>query len=98
MNWSFAAGVDVDINVVRTTDSDYPPDGDDQIEEAIREYLAGLSIGDDVLHHLVVAAIAEVPGIVTLVVTMRRDADPYTAANVTIDDDEVAEEGVIAVS
>jgi uncharacterized phage protein gp47/JayE len=90
--------VDVDVNVVIVPSADFPADGLDQAEEAVSSYLSVLTVGDDALQYKVIAAIAPIEGIVSMTVTMRRDADPYAASNVDIGVREKGVPGTISVS
>jgi uncharacterized phage protein gp47/JayE len=99
MRWTYADPVPVDVTVVGTKASvGYPADGDAQIEAKIRAYIQTLPPGADVLLHEVIGAVAEVDGLITVVVTMRRDAAPFAAANVAIDFNEIALDDAVSVT
>ena len=68
------------ISGVGTTDSDYPIDGDDLIEDAITAYFATVRVGADVnpapIEGAITAGENRVPGIVTRQVRMKVGGAP----------------------
>jgi len=104
--WTVASTVAVDVNITLTTNADYPADGDDQVEALVEQYLTNNTVGEDAKLHEEIAVItagipddelAGVPGIDSISIQQRRDADPFAASNVTIDEDETATPGTVAV-
>jgi len=54
------------IEVNGTKGTDYPTNGDDDIKAALIEYFENISLGQDVLNHLLYTPINTIPGIVTM--------------------------------
>lgn len=68
-----------------TTTASYPSTGDDDVKQAIDDYIATLGRDDDVLNHLVSAAVSNaVTGITAITVLQDTSASPATSANITI--------------
>ena len=94
--------ITIDVDVALTVDSDYPTDGDDQIETLVQNYFNGLYPGDDCIAHgssSLEATISTVPGITDIVIDWAiNPALPSGDANITIDYDEIAVYGAISVT
>lgn len=100
IEFSFASEVAVYVWAVLTTDSDYPSNGDELVEDAILEETARLGIADDVNIARIEASIAErtdegitkIPGITTLEVRLNIGSlpGPSDLSNITIDLDEIS--------
>jgi len=77
--------VDVWVNATITGDTDYPADGDTQVENAILDYFDNLDIGQDVLVFGLSNYIANnVDGILNIVIETSTDGSIYTPSDVTI--------------
>lgn len=91
LSWNWASEVDVDVQVTGVTrTADAPADWQAQIQAAVVAYVAGLSIGDDVLLFRAVAAVSALPWVTGATVQMRRGANPFAAASVAIGVRELA--------
>lgn len=85
INFGRPTDLPIYVEVSVTADSNYPTNGDDQIKQAIYDYINGLKIGEDVIFSRLYTPINTVPGhyVTTLLVD---DVDPPVAsANVTVD-------------
>lgn len=84
----------VDIVMTYNTEETFPADGLTAAKQAAYEYGQTLDVGDDVLLHKISAAVAGIAGIATISVTLTDSTPPggtpYTAANISIDADEIA--------
>jgi len=84
---------DIDIYIIVTVtskDSDYPADGDDQIEEALLDLESEFEPGVDVTLPRLQNAVTSVPGILAYTLTFGTSPAPAGSANITIDFDERA--------
>lgn len=61
------------------------------VKDAVKEYINGLSIGDDVIYAKVVAAVMSIPGVVDATVYIDTTSPPAEQNNIAIGDGEVAE-------
>lgn len=75
----------IDISITLTTDANYPGDGNEQIEDAITEYINSLGIGQDVIYTKLVSFCHVVNGVLDVNLTVNA-----TTANITIDEAELA--------
>ena len=88
--------VDITVTVTITANTDpleddlYPADGDDLVLAAVLEYGNSLTIGRDVFLSKMFTGINAVPGVIGVVITASRDADPAVSDVVVIDPNEVA--------
>jgi len=80
------------VAALTTATQGYPADGDDQVRAALIEEMAKLSIGDDVLRYRLEAAIADIPGILSLEVRLAVGATPLPSdlANISVALGEIA--------
>lgn len=91
--FSFATELLLYVTANVTTNSEYPIDGDTLVEEAILDYVATLSIGDNVFPvKILCAVIDEVPGIDELEILARINAPavPGDVAPIEVDLDSIA--------
>ena len=88
----FSSTVDVliTIQVTITTNTEYPGDGADQIKRNLVDYFNSLSIGDDVLNHLLYSPVNAVPGILTLSVLTAKPSEGLIPGNQSIGSFETA--------
>lgn len=77
--------VTISVSAGLTTDSSYPLDGDQQIEDAIQEYIEGLRISEDVVYSKLISLCHVVPGVTDVDLTVNT-----TTANVVIGEEELA--------
>lgn len=73
--------VEVDV----TTDSAYPANGDDQIKQAIYDYINGLKIGEDVIYSRLYTPINTVAGHYVTALKVDDVNPPVATTNVTVD-------------
>jgi uncharacterized phage protein gp47/JayE len=73
------------IEVDVTTDADYPVNGDDQIKQAIKDYIDGLRIGDDVIYSRLYTPINTVAGHYVTSLKVDDVNPPVATTNVTVD-------------
>lgn len=90
MYFSRPTEVDIYLIVNVTHDSDYPADGDTQIQTALVTYGATLRNGDDVLNYKLIDAIAAIPGLLTIEILQGLSDPPTLTANLSIAETEVA--------
>lgn len=91
VQWSRANEVPIYVIVERQVNFLYPPDGDDRIEQAILDFGAALTIGEDVIvMPQLICAIADIPGIVDVVIKVGIAPAPTLSDNIPIDNDELA--------
>lgn len=77
--------IDVWVNIDVTTDGDYPIDGDDQVKEAVRDYIDTLRIGDDVIIFGMGTYIANrVTGLTNIVIQTSTDGTTFSQSDITI--------------
>lgn len=88
----FNRGTDIPIylDVERTTDGDYPADGDDLIQDLLLAYFDTLTAGDDVVNWRLMAQLASIPGIVTLTIKQGTTASPTLTDTISIAGYELA--------
>ena len=66
-----------------TTDPDtFPSDGVQQIEDNLTFFFTSFEIGETVINHSLYTPVNTVPGILTLEILMKRDADPLAQDNI----------------
>ena len=85
--------VDIYLELDLTVTSEYPADGDTQVEDTMVEWGNALGAGQDVIvfgTNALVAQLNSIPGIEDVVVRVKDGAGPTTDDNVFIDDGSVA--------
>lgn len=84
---SFSRPTDLPIYVEVTvvTDSSYPTNGDDQIKQAVVDYINGLNIGNDVIYSRLYTPINTVAGHYITLLKVDDIYPPVSSANVTVD-------------
>ena len=91
INFSRPDEVDIYLDLDLTVDSNYPADGDDQVETIMVAWGNGLGAGVDVIvFPTLVAQLDAVPGITDVVIRIGTAADPTLDNNIVIDDGSVA--------
>jgi uncharacterized phage protein gp47/JayE len=90
--FSFATELDVYVDVIVTTDANYPGNGDDQITAAIVAAGNSLSVGADVRVLTLLCEVADIPGVLTAEVRVKVGSapGPSDTANIVVAVDEVA--------
>ncbi len=92
VRWSFASEVTVDVVVNVTTTSEYPADGDQQVEASITELFSDLKIDEDVSLYLVQCA-AGIKGVIGATATLNG-----SAADVPVSSTSIATLGTVTVN
>lgn len=83
--------VDIYVSVQVTTDSNFPPDGVEQIRSALFDYIQTQStVGRDVIYSRLYTPINSVPGHQVDSLTLGLSASPTGTSNLVIDFDQVA--------
>jgi uncharacterized phage protein gp47/JayE len=89
IGFDFASTVDVEVNIVVVVDSEYPEDGDTQIEDDIAAFITALTNGEDVKVHELVGVIDDVGGIVSITtLEVRESGGGWQSTNLSIADNE----------
>ena len=81
--------VDIYLELDLTVTSDYPTDGDTQVENAVVLWGDGLGTGQDVIvfgSNSLISQLNDIPGIEDVVVRIKDGAGPTTDDNIVIDD------------
>ena len=101
IRWTFATVVDIYANITLTTNTLFPANGNELVQNAIIEYIGGvdadgntypgLTMGDDVIYTNVIARIMSVPGVTDVVVTISDDNTSFVSTNIAIGEFSVAE-------
>lgn len=84
MRYSVASELNTWVTATLTTGADYPIDGDDQVADAIEAYANALGVGERFSILLATCAVAEVPGVLTAVITAKVGAPPGPSDDVDI--------------
>lgn len=92
ISFSRPTNTNVWIKVDVTTTSDYPSDGNTQIQTAVITYINSLKLGEDVKIYKISAAITalKLSGIDDMSITLSTDGTTYNASNVVIETKAVA--------
>jgi uncharacterized phage protein gp47/JayE len=83
----------IDITITKDTSptSEWPLDGEDQVREALAEYVNSLSIGQDVVvYPKLIAALNDIPGIDDVVLAIGTAASPTLDDNIVVEINEIA--------
>ncbi|MFT9493428.1 baseplate J/gp47 family protein [Anaerosolibacter sp.] len=101
IGFSYAEQQLIYANVIITSNAQYPSNGDDQVKLAVIKYIGGtddegnvytgLSMGEDVIYHKIIAEIYKVPGVEDVTLEIGIDGISYNQANISIPQTEVAE-------
>jgi len=101
IGFTFANEVNIEINVTKTTNEEYPEDGDERMVTEIIRYIggtdedgsiyAGLSMGEDVIFTQIIKACYRVPGLDDVDVTINKVGEAAGTDNISIALTEVAE-------
>jgi len=101
IGFTYAAEVDIYVDVTVTTNEEYPEDGNERMVTEIIKYIGGededgsiytgLSMGEDVIYTQIIKACYRVPGVEDVDVTIGTSPDPTGTENISIDITEVAE-------
>lgn len=98
--FSRAMNVNIQASFTLTTNNTFPADGDEQVKQALINYVggeyngsyfSGLTMGDDVVYTKLINAIYDVPGIEDVSLTVGRLGGTMSAGNVAISSFEVAQ-------
>lgn len=90
--------VTIYIEISLTTNSSFPPDGEDRIKTELINHLSSLRIGDDVIYSRLYTPINSVPGHQVNSLTIGTSPSPVGTSNITIDFDELAVTSSLAVT
>lgn len=92
ISFSRPTNTNVWIKVDVTTTSDFPSDGNTQIQTAVITYINSLKLGEDVKIYKISAAITalKLSGIDDMSITLSTDGTTYNASNVAIDTKAIA--------
>lgn len=91
INFSRPTGFDIWVNITVTTSGNYPVDGDDQVNEALVDFINGLLIGDDVVVTQLIAESFTIAGVIDSFVEISDDNITFDTTNIVIDSDEKAQ-------
>lgn len=89
--WSRPTEIGIYIDIIVTTDFDYPVDGDTQVENALINFINTLTIGQDVIvyPHLI-CSLDAIPGITDITLGIGIAPSPVLDDNIIIAPDEIA--------
>jgi len=90
VRFSRPSDIPIYIIVNLTVDSNYPADGDTQVENALIAYFETLDLGDDVVHSRLYTPVNTVAGHQIDSIYIGLAASPTGTANISIDVDELA--------
>lgn len=91
MNFSLPTEIPIFCDLTLTVDSDYPTDGDAQVELAVIAFGNALGVGKDVIvFPQLITAIGTIPGITDIVVDIDTSGSPSGDANITIAATEIS--------
>lgn len=91
INFSRPVEFDIWVNITVTTSANYPVDGDDQVNDAIVDFINALLIGDDVVVTQLIAESFTIAGVIDSFVEISDDNITFDTTNIVIDDDEKAQ-------
>lgn len=92
LNFSRPTSVNIWLELDLTVNSDYPADGDTQVQDRILAYADALDIGEDVVvFPVLISSFADVPGITDVVVRIGTAASPTLDDNIIIAPTEIAD-------
>lgn len=108
IKFDYAVQVPVYVNADVTTNSSYPSDGNQRVEDAIIRYIGGLAqdgteynglgMGDDVIwSRLVQTILGSVEGVEDVTVTIGKEAGLLGSSNIVIESEEVAQTDVTKI-
>ena len=89
--FSRVSEIPIFLKISLTTDATYPATGDDDVKTALTDYFATLENGENVLNHMLKAAVSGVDGITAITYLYQGTSDPATVeTNITIAASELA--------
>ena len=101
IGFTYADEVNIEVNITKTTNEEYPEDGDERMVTEIIKYIggsdedgsvyAGLSMGEDVIFTQIIKACYRVPGLDDVEVTINKVGEAAGTDNISIELTEVAE-------
>lgn len=101
IGFTYANEVNIEINVTKTTNEEYPEDGDERLVTEIVKYIggvdedgsvyAGLSMGQAVIYTQIIKACYRVPGLDDVDITINKVGEAAGTDNISIELAEVAE-------
>lgn len=98
VNFSRPTAVTIYIEIGLTTNSQFPPNGEDAIRDALIEYINALKIGDDVVYSRLYTPINSIPGHQVNSLNIATTPSPVGTTNITIDFDELAVTDYLAIT
>lgn len=98
VNFSRPVPVTIYIEVDLTTNSQFPPNGEDAIRDALIQYISNLKIGDDVIYSRLYTPINSIPGHQVNSLKISTSPSPVGTSNITIDFDELAVTDYLAIT
>lgn len=90
VNFSRPVDVTIYIEIELSTTSQFPPNGEELIKDALISYMRGLKIGDDVVYSRLYTPINSVPGHQVNSLKISTSPSPTGTSNVAIDFDKLA--------
>lgn len=92
MNFSRPIQVSVWIKIDATTDSNFPAEGNTQIINAVKAYIDGIKLGEDIIIYKIITTISNLKlnGLLDMLVTLSTDGITYNSSNIAIDPDKIA--------
>lgn len=98
VNFSRPVPVTVYIEISLTTNSQFPPNGEDAIRDALIQYISNLKIGDDVVYSRLYTPINSIPGHQVNSLNISTSPSPVGVSNLIIDFDELAMTDYLAIT
>lgn len=98
VNFSRPTPVTIYIEVDLTTNSQFPPNGEDAIKDALIKYISDLKIGDDVIYSRLYTPINSVPGHQVNSLNISTSPSPVGTSNISVDFDELATTDYVAIT
>lgn len=98
VNFSRPTPVTIYIEIDLTTNSQFPPNGEDAIRDALIKYISDLKIGDDVIYSRLYTPINSVSGHQVNSLNIATSPSPTGTSNIPIDFDELATTDYVAIT
>ena len=98
VNFSRPVPVTVYIEISLTINSQFPPNGEGAIRDALIQYISDLKIGDDVVYSRLYTPINSIPGHQVNSLNISTSPSPVGMSNLTIDFDELATTDYLAIT
>lgn len=98
VSFSRPTPVTIYIEIDLTTNSQFPPNGEDSIRDALIKYVSDLKIGDDVIYSRLYTPINSIPGHQVNSLNISTSPSPIGTSNIPIDFDELAVTDYLAIT